>query len=183
MLFFLQWLKKLSEYLEEHSCERQPLFLSAAELEPPFADNCIIAVWHREHCLVQRGGPRCAFHLLPRRPRPAIANVIENGVIKQDYVLRNRAHRAPQRLEVPLRDAAAPYGHHTGCGVVESEKQAQEGGFSRAGGTNKRAGAACRDGERHAIEDGRVRAVPEVDIFKSNVVAATGLWQLWRSRW
>jgi len=77
--------------------ERDPLPLPTGESSATFADDRFVALFQFVlNELVRMGGFRCLHDFQIVRARRSVPNVVGNGVVKQDRLLRNEPNLAAQ---------------------------------------------------------------------------------------
>src|SRR5207245_5416191 len=103
--------------------------------------------------LADRRASRRGLDLSLRRPVPPAADVVANGVVEQDRVLRDDAD---SRTEAPLadfRDVLSVDQDAARRRVVEAIEQASDGRFAGARWPDDGAARACRDLDVQVLQD------------------------------
>ena len=110
--------------LQDRARDGHALLLAARQLEAALADHRVVAVGQTLDEIVDMRRSRCLDDLIGRSFRPAIVDVVENGVVEQHGILRHDAEIAAQAA---LRDRAQilPVDRDTAAAdIVEAKQQA-----------------------------------------------------------
>lgn len=142
--------------------------LTAGELLTAFADDGVVSVGELEDELVGFGGAGGGFDFLGGGVGFAVGDVLADGAVEEEYVLADEADCASQGGVAEIGEGEAVEGDLAREGIVEPEEEADDGGFSGAGGADDGVGFAGGDVHRNALEDGGARDVAEADVLEFN---------------
>ena len=112
------------------------LALAAGEGRAAIADQGVVAERHGHDEVVGVGELGGRDDLFLRRVGAAEGDVLEDGSAKEDGVLQDVADLVAQMLEFVVADVLAVDVDFAGLHVVEARDEADDGGFSAAGGAD-----------------------------------------------
>ena len=150
--------------LQDGARDPHPLLLAARQLQPALAHLGVVAMGQAEDEVVDRRRPGGLLHLRPRRPLPAIGDVVADGVVEQHRVLGNHADRRAQAALGDVAQILAVDQHRAAGRVVEAEQQPRQGRFARARGAHHRHRLARLHREAHPAQDLALGIVGEADV-------------------
>ena len=154
---------------QQGSRNAHALLFTARQLEPAFADLSGIAFGHFQNKFMDFGGLRRSFDLFTRGIRAAVGDVVIDGIIEQNRILR---HDADQGMKAILRNVAHILPIDAECAarnIVEPEQQTANGGFSRPRRADKGQCLARADGDRDIFQDRPCGFIGEVDVIEPNL--------------
>lgn len=140
--------------------------LTAGELLTAFADDGVVAAGESEDELVGFGGAGGGFDFFGGGVGFAIGDVLADGAVEEEDILADKADCAAQGGVAEIGEGEAVEGDLPGNGIVEPEEEADNGGFSGAGGADDGMGFAGGNVHRNAFEDGGARDVAEGDVLE-----------------
>mmetsp|Transcript_21144 Transcript_21144/g.36292 ORF Transcript_21144/g.36292 Transcript_21144/m.36292 type:complete len:327 (-) Transcript_21144:639-1619(-) len=111
-------------------------------------------------------------HLLMRRAEAAIGDVVEDGVVEEDRVLRNHSNGAAEGVQREASHIVAVDADRAGLRVVQAVHEASDRALPAAAGANNCDCLAWGHRERHVVEDGPVWGIRERHILKLHGRAA-----------
>ncbi len=153
---------------EDRARNGDALFLTAGQLEPPFADLGVEAVRQTGDKGVQVGQTQHLVNRLLARLGIPVGNVVAQRVVEQHGVLWDHADVATQAGLAQPADIVAADPDHAGVHVVETEDQASKRGFAGAAGTDHRNGLPGGDLQAHALKNRAAAVVTEMHVFEGD---------------
>src|SRR5262249_22317323 len=154
--------------LEDRARNRDTLLFAAGQLQAALPDLGLVALRRHADELIDLREPSRLLDLGVARVPTSITDVVANGVVEQNRVLRNHANGGAQRGLCDLADIL-PIDQDAAAAYLEKPKQqARDGRFAGAGRADDRHGVTCRNFESQALEDLPFRLVRERDIFKTD---------------
>jgi hypothetical protein len=171
---FRRWSRDTYRFVKEEerrifkdkSRYRETLLLASTDHHPALADHGIVPIRERTDRVMHVCAFRCLDDLFITCFHVAVLDVVSDSVVKQWRVLWYDTNRFAQAFERHVANVLAVDKDTAFLGVVVSEEQAQDGGFSAAGGTDDGNLLACWDREVQVLEDRSVGAVSEGDILE-----------------
>lgn len=125
----------------------EALFLTARDHHATLADHGVVAVRKRADGVVHVCAFRSLFDLVLAGIHVAVFDVVADCVVEQRCVLGHDADCFAQAFERDVADVLAVNEDAAFLGVVVAEEEAEDGGFSAAGGTDDGDLLAGGDGE------------------------------------
>ena len=159
--------------LEDGPRDGDALLLAAGELQAALADLGLVTLRRHADEIVDLGEPRRFLDLGIARLPAAVPDVVADGVVEQDRVLRDHADRHAQRFlghvaDVLAVDRDAPAGH-----LVEPEQQPRDGRLAGAGRPDHRDRVTGGDFEAEPLENFPLRIVGERNVLEADRSART----------
>ncbi|KAJ6440267.1 alcohol acetyltransferase [Purpureocillium lavendulum] len=152
--------------LVEHQ-HRRALHLAARELDALLADLGGVAVGEGEDLVVDGGRATRLVHLLVRRREARVPQVLHDGGVEEQRILRHDADDVPER---PLRHVAHVVAVDTHAAaarhVVVPQQQLHERRLARARGADQRDRLARRGEDAHVVDRRALVVVGEVDVVE-----------------
>ena len=127
--------------------------LAAGELDATLADQRVIAVLELRYELVRVRPVRSPDDLLGRRPRPAVADVLEEAPVEEARVLRNEGERTAQARLRHVADILPVDADRAGRHVVHPHQQPHESGLARAARADEAQPLTRRNEELEVLDD------------------------------
>lgn len=140
--------------------------LTAGEFLTTLADDGVVAAGEGEDEIVGFGGASGGFDFFAGGVGFAVGDVLADGAMEEEDILADEADRAAQGGVAEVGEGEAVEGDLPGNGIVEPEEEADDGGFSGAGGADNGVGFAGGDVHRNAFEDGGAFDVAECDVLE-----------------
>ena len=150
---------------EEGAGEGDALFLTAGEAGAFLADDGLVAVVEIDDELVGKGVAGGFFDLLAGGIETANANVLDDGVVEEDRILRDQRDRVVESFLFDLTDVASVDPKSAPLDVVETADEVGEGRFSGATGADEGDDLAAFDGQVHILQ-GRRLVVAKGDVVE-----------------
>ena len=115
--------------LQHRPRDRDPLFLTARELEPPLTHKRVIPLRQAQHEVMDPCGLGGLDHVFPCRAVSAIGDVVADRVIEEHGVLGNYADRLSQARLSNLAYVLSVNPDGSRCDVVEPEQKPRDRRF------------------------------------------------------
>ena len=147
--------------LEQGAGDRQELTLAAAQVGGTLLQHGVVAVGKLLDELVSARPPRRRFDVGIRGVRPAVTDVVADGVREQKGVLQHDADALPEAVLGHAADVLPVDGHGAGLHVVEALQQADDGGLAGTGRAHQRHGLAGLGDQVDALQHRRAGLVGE----------------------
>lgn len=122
--------------LQHDPRDRHALLLASAQLEPAFAHKSGVLLGHAHDRVVHVRHARRLVHLLGRAREIAVVDVVQDGVVEQNGVLRHDAQRFTQRAQRDVEDVCVVDEDPARCGIVETEQKTHDRRFAAAAAAN-----------------------------------------------
>src|SRR6185437_5064010 len=123
---------------QEGASDAQPLFLATAQTHASLSDFGVIAFGKTADEAMGIGRLGGSDDLLHAGLRMAVANVVENAVIKQKACLLTQRKMSSQALLADLAKVAAIDGHAARKRIIKPQKQIEDRALAGAGGAAQR---------------------------------------------
>lgn len=159
--------------LEQGARDADTLSLSAREHHAAVADKGVVALGQRADEGVGIGGAGGHLHRLVAVVVVAEGDVVGDGVVEKDAVLRHQAYLPSQRPDVELADGRAVDTYLAAVGVVETRQQVDERGLAGTRRSHQGDGASLVDTETDVVQHGHpfvVALVSKADIVVLDAV-------------
>src|SRR5712664_2746482 len=140
------------------------LLFPAGELQSALPDHGCIFFRQAFDQIVNVGGARGFHHFRVARFRPAIADVVEDGVVEQHRVLRHDVDRRAQARLLHVLYGNIVDKDFSARNVIKTVKQPRQGRLARARMPDDRDAVASRDAEADVEEDGSFLFVGEIHV-------------------
>ena len=138
---------------QENARDGDALLLSAGQECAAFADVGVEAVRHCQNVVVNFRPFRGLHDLVHRRVGPSVADVFQNGVGKQKYLLLHDADVLAQAVLRQIAHVMAVYQNGAIGHVVKARDELAERGLAAAGWADDRDGLTRLDVQRHAVQN------------------------------
>ncbi len=164
---------RMGAFFRTHAGDGDALALAAGELHPALAHMGVEAapalpilqgLDELERMGLGGGGP----HLLIRRGRPAVADVVGDGAVQQRGILGHHGDMGAQALLRRLGDVLAVDQDPPRLYLVEAQQDVDEGRLAGAGGADEAEALARRDVEIDAMQHAAGGAVAEAHILEAH---------------
>lgn len=140
--------------------------LTTGELLTALAYDGVVPVREGKDKLVGFGGAGGGFDFFGSCVGFAVGDVLADGAVEEEDILADKADCAAQGGVAEICEGEAIESDLAGKGIVEPEEEADNGGFSGAGGADDGMGFAGGNVHRNAFEDGGARDVAEGDVLE-----------------
>ena len=130
----------------------ESLPLSSAEFHAAVADIGLVGLFHAVDKFVGVGYDSGLFYMVEAVVGSAKGDVVGNGIVEEDAVLRNETYLSTDAIDVEVADGDAVDEYLSVGAVVETGKEVDESGFAGARGAYNGNGFAFRNGEVDAFK-------------------------------
>src|SRR5581483_250728 len=117
---------------EDRARDREPLALTAGELEPELADDRVVALRHRHNEIMGVRRLRRSDDVLHALRRVAVRDVAPHRIVEEKGVLRDHAYLGTQRFQREVADIVAVERDFSRGDVVEARHEIGEGALADA---------------------------------------------------
>ena len=146
-----------------------PLLFAARQLQPALADLGRIAVRQAHHEIMDLGRLGRGIHLVAAGIRVAIGDVVIDGVVEQNGILRHNPDHLVQRGLRHIADVLPVNPDRPGIHLVKPEQQPPDGRFSRPRRPDQRNPLPRPDPDRNPLQDLAVGVIAKLDAVKHHL--------------
>ena len=148
--------------------------LSAGELAALVADDGLVALRLGEDEIVRVGLPGGFFDFLLRSFGTAEADIVQNGIVKEEGVLGDNADVLAQGVEGDAAQVEPVEANGAALRIVKPENEGKHGALAGAAGSDESDTLAGGDAQGDVLQSGDFRAVGKTDAVESDFAAARG---------
>src|SRR5262249_13674724 len=140
---------------EQGAGDGDALALAPAQTGAAFADHGAVALRETHDEVVGKSSFRGGFDALARNIREAVADVVPDGIVKQDVFLGDHGDLLAERPDRQVANVKAVDANPAGREFVEAGDQIDERGFSSAARADERDDFALARYEANILENRR----------------------------
>ncbi len=160
--------------LEQRPRDGDALPFPARELQAAFAHRRVVAPGQALDEFVDARRARRLLDLGAAGLGPAVADVVGDGVVEQQRVLRHDAHAPAQAADPHLPEVLAVDQHPSAVGIVEAQQQPRQRGLAGAAAADHGQRAAGRDAQIDVPEDLPAGFIAEGHVVEHHLPRARG---------
>src|ERR1700751_704601 len=159
--------------LQDGPRNRKPLPFSAGEPKSFFSDDGVVALWHLLVKIVREGGLCSVDYAGELNIRLAVGDIVANGVIEQDGLLRDLADLLTQRFQADIAEIVSVDEHLAGSHIEEPRDKIHQRRLPCSTWPHKRQDLATLDLEIDVVQHlffALVGAVGEPHLLETNAL-------------
>ena len=134
--------------LQESAGDRQSLAFTPGQGGTPLADHGVVASGHLGDEIMRPSSPGGGLDFITGGIRPSIRDILGNRNRKEKRFLQNKGNLVAKVAQTEIADVLAVDADAALPGIEKAGNEADEGGFSGAGGADDRESFACGERQR-----------------------------------